>query len=350
MKSARIANALRGLMQARASGKLNIILNVTPQVLNLPHDKSVNAKVMKVSPTGEIILNTDEGEIRVLTSKKLQEGQDFKLSTTKNNGSVEVTLKSTTTGEEIHLKMPGDFKKMFSGEQTQAQLVNKPRYTKPISTPGYQTPNSQLPNTSLFSFLTMLDKKSVGAEFQNANAFEFLPDLSGGNFIAKIAKLLQSDSEFYQKFGDLEYVHNMRASSASLSTEAWKFFCIPIKFQEQVQQMKLIVEDQNNPDSDTFTGGRRFWIEINPEKLGRIQIDGVYTTTDGKTKTHLKLSSEKFMNDNLKMELSFAARSMHNAQNLDVELKFVDYNSRRDDAFQVLLENYCRNKVSTVYA
>jgi len=350
MKSTRIATAIKGLMQARASGKLNVILNVTPQILSLPHDKSVDAKIVKVSPTGEIILNTSEGEIKILTSKKMQEGQDFKLSTAKNNGGFELILKSKNTGEETHLKMPGDFKKMLSDGASQVPIPNAPRYAKPQLAPGYRTPNSQLPNTSLFSFLTFMDRKSVANELHAADASRFIPDLNSSDFINKIAKMIKSDSDFYEKFGGLEYVHNMRAATHALSTEAWKFFCIPLKFQEHVHQMKLIIEDRDREEEGGFAGARKFWIEINPDKLGRIQIDGVYTGQKGNTKTLLNLSSERPMSDDLKMELSFSARTLMKSNNINLVLNFVDYTERREDAFQVLLENYCRNRVSEVYA
>lgn len=352
MKTTRIANALRGLMQAKASGKLNIILNVTPQVLNLPHDRSIDAKIMRVSPTGEATLHTEEGEIRIFTNRKLMEGQDFKLSTKKDNGTTELILKSPATDEEIHLKMPADFKKMLTEKPAgQTAPAAQSAYTKPSSTANYQTPNSALPNTSLFSFLSILDRKGLGAKLEAAGAMDHIPQLGANDFVEKLLKTLNFESEFHSKFGGLEYMQNARAASNSLSTDAWSFFCIPMKFAGEVQQMKLIIEDQDPENSVDFTGARKFWIEINPEKLGRIQIDGMYTIADRDSETFLKISAEKPLSEDIQMELSLSARAMHADLGLMVVLQFVDYNKRRDDAFQVLLENYCRSRANvSVYA
>lgn len=347
MRSARVATALRGIMQARASGRLNIIMNVTPQILNLPHDRSIDAKVTHVSPTGETTLHTQDGEIKIITSRKLQEGQDFKLCTQKENGTVQITLKATDGREDILLKMPGDFKKMLAEntEQTQVPKANYNRYQSSYT--QYQKPTN-LPNTSLFSFLTYLDKKSVANELESGGAKGIVPDIESSDFLKKIARLTNPENKLYENFGDLEYVHNLKAANKSLSTDEWKFFCIPFKYKDQLNQMKLIIEDRESAEYD-FESPRKFWIEINPENLGRIQIDGTYSHVKGNTKTSLNLSSEKNMSDNIKKEIEGFAGGLGAKLSINLNLNFVDYVSSRDDAFQVLLENYCRNRVSEVY-
>lgn len=373
MKTSRISGVLKSLASAKASGKLNVILTIPQGVIDATTKGPVKASVVSSSKTGETIVKTEFGNLRLFSSIPLKDG-DGLLLYSKGFGN-NLALRVLPVGQNTHTQAVSMItNELPTGEQTYAvfKMPNqlkalKDSLTTEVKAPAYY-PNlkgvenqntKQLYNDptsgSIIAFLSYVFSEKFDKNLRKSKP-EFIPDATHPDFAKQVARFISTFSSIEDVYkltdtGKLDPklkvdLINVAQTNVQLQGENWKMSIVPIFTGDRhivARFMSRKVEEHEEPES---VPSKRFFVDLTTDEHGKILVDGFVNYPDGNATAKLIIKSENRFQDWLEDEIMKAAQRASQSTGIPTNVTFHKLQKSDPDPFSDILQDYYKGKLN----
>ena len=279
--------------------------------VNLNSGKRITATVIGNDASGEALIHTDAGVVRLAPGSGLPAGSTITFEVVDTSLPASGSISGNTLLNPTASSITQLAQRWLSLEQLYSELGGLQTDT---GLDGALSTQLQI----LGAQQNLLPSSTISPQTISAGLFAFIAALRGGNLSdwlgAPAVKTLQERGrkELLDKLeGDfkiLSHLYNSPQTSQSQSSN-WQSLFFPVAVDGQVQQVRMFVKrdkDHENEDSDAQGGSdnTRFVIEIDLSALGEMQLDGFVKKTGKELHFDMKIRSLQPLASDLQQEIT----------------------------------------------
>lgn len=376
METTKINGILKSLANAKAKGKLNIILSAPKTVVNATTNAPVNGVVGTSSKLGEAIIKTDFGDLRLFSSIPLLKGENVLLYS-KGFGE-HLTLRVLPIGQGTHATAVSAITNDMSDGKESYSVFRMPNHLKDLAK---SVGNNNVSNVysgvvnqaigqsfdsyhmdplagSIIAFLSYLHGEKFNKNLKKSLP-KFMPNTSENNFGGRLSKFIKNFSSFEGMYKVTEEAPldgkiktdlvNLGQTCFQLQGESWKLSIVPIFNGSQTiitRFMSKKAEDQDE-DSDSIPS-KRFFIDFDFDIVGKVLIDGLVSYTGKVATSTLVVKSQKRFPDILEEKISQITNAINSISGIPTSVTFHKLQQSDPDPFSDILQEYYKGKINSL--
>ena len=247
---------------------------VPPTASNQPiaTGQIITAKVIGNEPSGEALLQTHAGVVRLEPGTVIPPGSTIVFEVTQTTAPLVPTLPVTGTQPTVVTAPITELAQQWTAVQLLFNLLAQRPTNTGLNVQPYTLPDA--PDTPIFPPVT--------AQSVSTGLLVFIAALRSGNFDNWLGKdnikwlRDQGHDEILKKAGG-EFQSLARQFTAQ-ATQEWQPLFFPVAVEGQLQQVRIFVKrdgkQQSKDKKSAASDDTRFVIEVDLSKLGEMQMDG----------------------------------------------------------------------------